>query len=150
MDENKNDSQSNSFPPNGSLSVDESKSDINLKDKSEPQNETSNGIFNISTKYKWIFMLSILILIVTSILIYAKWNNVLGAEYWQMAVWGLCGILSIYAIFRKSLAALLFNLVLFFGISLIPAWGLVYQFFKPIIELLTGTQLPEWHQIYYR
>ena len=112
-------------------------------DKVDFKDENGKSIFAVTTRYKWILALSILILIVTSILIYAKYNGALGAEYWQMATWGLCGLLSFYAIIKKSLAATLFNLVLFFGLSLIPAWGLVYQFVRPILELLTGSTLPE-------
>ena len=128
--------------------VDEA-SNINIQGKNEVQEEAKPGFFHVTRRYKWIFSLSALVLIVTSILIYAKYNNVLGAEYWQMAIWGVCVLLSIYAIIKKSLAALILNLLLFFGISLIPAWGLVYMFFKPILELLTGTKLPEWRQPHY-
>ena len=129
-------------------SIDEA-TNINIKDKTEIQDESKPSFFHVTRRYKWIFSLSVLILIVTSILIYAKYNNVLGAEYWQMAIWGVCGILSFYAIIKKSLSALILNLLLFLGISLIPAWGLVYMFFKPILELLTGTKLPEWRQPHY-
>ena len=145
MDENKNDSQS--MEPENSLN--ENKSDVENKGTENSKEEEKKGFFHVTRRYKWIFSLSALILIVTSILIYAKYNNVLGAEYWQMAIWGVCVLLSIYSIIKKSLAALILNLLLFFGISLIPAWGLVYMFFKPILELLTGTKLPEWRQPHY-
>lgn len=125
-------------------------SDIKIKDKVDDSKSSNEGIFRVTTRYKFILAVSILILVVTSILIYAKYNNALSAEYWQMAIWGLCGLLSFYAIFKKSLAAMLLNLILFFGISLIPAWGVVYQFFRPVLELITGTKLPEWHPTYYR
>ena len=138
-------------------SFNEEKSDIELKAENEAPEETkaklqedsTPGFFHITRRYKWIFSLSLIILLVTGILIYAKVNNVLGAEYWQMAIWGVCVLLSLYSIFKKSLAALILNLILFFGISLLPAWGLVYQFFKPILELLLGTKLPEWRQPHY-
>ena len=129
--------------------LDETKMDIETDVKADTDENANKGFLHVTKRYKWIFSLSAIILIVTSILIYAKYNNVLGAEYWQMAIWGVCVLLSIYAIIKKSLAALILNLLLFFGISLIPAWGLVYMFFKPILELLTGTKLPEWRQPHY-
>ena len=145
MDENKNDSQS----MEQENSLNEIKAGVENKGTEDSKEEEKKGFFHVTRRYKWIFSLSALIFIVTSILIYAKYNNVLGAEYWQMAIWGVCVLLSIYAIIKKSLAALILNLLLFFGISLIPAWGLVYMFFKPILELLTGTKLPEWRQPHY-
>ena len=145
MEDNRNDDQSKEQQ----ISLNENKSDVESKTGEESKEEANKGFFHVTRRYKWIFSLSALILIVTSILIYAKYNNVLGAEYWQMAIWGVCVLLSIYAIIKKSLAALILNLLLFFGISLIPAWGLVYMFFKPILELLTGTKLPEWRQPHY-
>ncbi len=146
MQDENNDNQSTSSK---NSTNDFESNDIEIKPKAETNSEQETGFFHVTTKFKWIFSLSIIILLVTGILIYAKYNNVLGAEYWQMAIWGLCGLLSVYAIFKKSIAALILNLILFFGISLIPAWGLVYQFFKPILELLTGTKLPEWRQPHY-
>ena len=138
MEDNKND-----------MFLDENKSETDNKSKVELNEDAGEGFFHVTRRYKWIFSLSLIVLLVTSILIYAKYNKVLGAEYWQMAIWGVCGVLSLYAIIRKSLAALILNLILFFVISLIPAWGLVYQFFKPILELLTGTKLPDWRQPHY-
>ena len=120
------------------LSLNEDKINVENKSSETASEEKKEGFFSVTRRYKWIFALSALILIVTSILIYAKYNNVLGAEYWQF-----------YAIIKKSLAALILNLILFFGISLIPAWGLVYMFFKPILELFTGTKLPDWRQPHY-
>ena len=145
--------------------MDEEKNKIDLQkstDDTEPSNETksdvqtqtqtqeeSNGFFHVTRKFKWIFSLSMIILIVTGILMYSKWNGVLGAEYWQVAIWGLCGLLSIYSILKRSVAALILNLILFLVISLIPAWGLVYKFFKPVLELLFGTKLPDWIPYHY-
>ena len=154
MQDEKND---NTYTGSQTSIDEEEKADINIKDKDDVQAETKaklqedsdSGFFHVTRRYKWIFSLSAIILLVTSILIYAKYNNVLGAEYWQMAIWGVCALLSFYAIFRKSLAALILNLILFFGISLIPAWGLIYMFFRPILELLLGTKLPEWRQPHY-
>ena len=105
----------------------------------EVKDENGNGIFHMKTKTKWIAAISALILVATAVLIYATFKAGLGAEMWQVAVWGLCGVLSLYAFFKRSIAALLFNIVLFLGVSLIPAWQLGYETFRPVIEKLTGT-----------
>ena len=39
----------------------------------------------------------------------------------------------------SSLAALMFNLVLFFGVSMLPAWQMGYNYFRPLIERIFGT-----------
>ncbi len=109
---------------------------FDVKSLDEVKDENGNGIFHVRTKTKWIFALSVLIFLIVGLLIYATFEAGLQAEMWQVAVWALCGILALYAIFKKSLAALLFNLVLFFGVSLIPAWQMGYEFFRPVIEKL--------------
>ena len=106
----------------------------------EVKDENGNGIFHMRTKTKWIFAISMAIILISAILIYATLEAGLGAEMWQVAVWGLCGILALYSMFKRSLAALLFNLVLFFGVSLIPAWQMGYLYFQPVIEKLTGVR----------
>ena len=104
----------------------------------EVKDENGNGIFHMRTKTKWIAAISTIMLFVTAILIYITVEYGFGAEMWQVAVWGLCGIVAFYSTFKKSLAALLFNLVLFFGVSLIPAWQMGYQYFRPLIERIFG------------
>lgn len=104
----------------------------------EVKDENGNGIFHMRTKTKIIIAVSTIILLIASILVYATLEAGLGAEMWQVAVWGLCGILAVYSIFKRSIAALLFNLVLFLGVSLIPAWQLGYKTFQPVIDKLTG------------
>ena len=104
----------------------------------EVKDENGNGIFHVQTRTKWIAAVSILILAVVALLIYATFEAGLQAEMWQVAVWAMCGVVALYAMFKKSLAALIFNLVLFFGVSLIPAWQMGYEFFRPVIEKLTG------------
>lgn len=111
---------------------------FDVKSLDEVKDENGNGIFHMRTKTKWIVSISTIMLFLTAILIYATVEAGLGAEMWQVAVWGLCGILALYSVFSKSLAALIFNLVLFFGVSLIPAWQLGYETFRPVIEKLTG------------
>ena len=103
-----------------------------LDNKEEPSR------FSITTKYKWVLALSIIILIAGGVMIYAYIQGALAAEVWQVAIWGVSVLLAIYSIVSKSLIATLINLVLFGGISMIPAWGQAYQFFRPVIELFTG------------
>lgn len=130
--------------------ADENKTEKNLADtKSEDarfdvssldevKDENGNGVFHMRTKTKWIIALSILILICAGGLTYAAMNLVLIAENWQLAIWILCTIIALYSIFARSLASLLFNVVLFFGVSLIPVWQILYTTFRPTIERILG------------
>lgn len=129
-DENKSETNSND------TKNEDARFDVQSLD--EVKDENGNGIFHIRTKTKWIIAISTLLLLVVAVLIYATLEAGLDAEMWQVAVWGLCGILAVYSIFKRSLAALLFNLVLFLGVSLIPAWQLGYKTFHPVIDKLTG------------
>ena len=104
----------------------------------EVKDENGNGVFHMRTKTKWIIALSILILICAGGLTYAAMNLVLIAENWQLAIWILCTIIALYSIFARSLASLLFNVVLFFGVSLIPVWQILYTTFRPTIERILG------------
>ena len=101
--------------------------------------EEKPSIFHVTTKYKWVLALSILMLAAEGILIYASVMGAVAAEIWQTALWGVGILLALYSIVKKSLAATLFNLVLLLGVSLIPAWGMAYEFFRPVIELFTGS-----------
>lgn len=127
-DEIKTDKVSTDKHPN------EARFDVSSLD--EVKDENGNGIFHMRTKTKWVAAISTIMLLLTSGLIYATVEGGLGAEMWQVAVWGLCGILALYSIFAKSLAALMFNLVLFFGVSLLPVWQIAYAAFKPVIQNL--------------
>ncbi len=104
----------------------------------EVKDENGNGVFHMRTKTKWIIALSILILICAGGLTYAAMNLVLVVENWQLAIWILCTIIALYSIFARSLASLLFNVVLFFGVSLIPVWQILYTTFRPTIEKILG------------
>ncbi len=104
----------------------------------EVKDENGNGVFHMRTKTKWIIALSMLIMIFAGGLVYAAMNLVLIAENWQLAIWILCTIIALYSIFARSLASLLFNVVLFFGVSLIPVWQILYTTFRPTIEKILG------------
>ena len=101
----------------------------------EVKDENGNGIFHMTTRFKWILGLSIVLLIAVSILIYAAYKDALAAETWQLAVWCVCWPLAIYSVAKKSLAALLLNFVLFFGVSLIPVWQSAHTNFQAILKL---------------
>ena len=102
------------------------------------KDENGNGIFHVTTKYKWILSLSVVLFFLQSFLIYVTVEGALVAEMWQVALWGFGGLLAFYSIFKKSVAALLFNMILFLGVSLITAWRNAFETFKPVIELFTG------------
>ena len=103
----------------------------------EVKDENGNGIFHLRTKTKFVLAISILILLAAGALIYFALENYFVAEIWQLAVWGLCGVLAIYSMFAKSIPTMLLNLVLFFGVSLIPVWQAGHETFKPVIEKFT-------------
>ena len=104
-------------------------------------NETldeNKDFFHIRTRTKIIIPLSILVCLLCATLIYAAMYAGLEVEIWQGAIWGLCVVLSLYSIFKRSIAASILNVILFLGISLIPAWQMGYEYFRPVIEKLTG------------
>ena len=100
----------------------------------EVKDENGNGIFHLRTKTKFILVISILILLSAGALIYLALENYFASEIWQLAVWGLCGVLAIYSIAARSVPTMLLNLVLFFGVSLIPVWQAGHETFKPVID----------------
>ena len=96
------------------------------------------GFFHMTTRFKWILALSIVILLVTGVLIYSVYHDALKVEIWQLAIWCVCVILSFYSVIRKSLAATILNLILFFGVSLIPVWQSAHENFQSVFELFFG------------
>lgn len=104
----------------------------------EVKDENGNGIFHMTTRFKWILALSILILLVTGVLIYSVYHDALEVEIWQLAIWCLCVILAFYSIAKKSLATMILNLILFFGVSLIPVWQSAHENFQSVFKLFFG------------
>ncbi|MBR0261150.1 MAG: hypothetical protein IJQ85_05075 [Selenomonadaceae bacterium] len=102
---------------------------------SEVKDENGNGIFHMTTRFKWILALSILILFAVSVLIYSVYMDALKVEIWQLSIWCVCAILSCYSVAKKSLAAVILNLVLFFGVSLIPVWQSAHENFQSVFKL---------------
>ena len=100
--------------------------------------QKDEGFFHVRTRTKWIIPIALLIFLLSAALIYAAVEAGLEVEIWQGAIWVLCAILSLYAIFKRSIAAIIFDVILFFGVSLIPAWQMGYEFFRPVIEKIFG------------
>lgn len=111
---------------------------FDVKSLDEVKDENGNGVFHMRTRTKWIIAFSMLILILAGGLVYAAMNLLLVVENWQLAIWILCTIIAMYSIMARSLASLLFNVVLFFGVSLIPVWQILYTTFRPTIEKILG------------
>ena len=111
---------------------------FDVKSLDEVKDENGNGVFHMRTRTKWIIAFSMLILIFAGGLVYAAMNLLLVVENWQLAIWILCTIIAMYSIMARSLASLMFNLVLFFGVSLIPVWQILYTTFRPTIEKIFG------------
>lgn len=106
----------------------------------EVKDENGNGIFHMRMRTKIIAAISAVILVVSSILIYLTVENYLDAQMWQVIVWGLCGILSLYAIFARSIGALLVNVILFSVLSFFPFWQSGYEVFKPLMEKFSTSE----------
>ena len=100
----------------------------------EVKDENGNGIFHMQTRTKIIAAISAVILAISTTLIYLTVEKYFDAQMWQVIVWGLCGILSLYAIFARSVGALLLNVILFAVLSFFPFWQSGYEVFKPIIK----------------
>ena len=103
----------------------------------EVKDENGNGIFHMTTRFKWILALSILILLAAGVLIYSAYKGALVAEIWQIAIWCVCAILSFYSVAKKSVTTLILNFVLFLGVSLIPVWQSAHENFQSVIKLFT-------------
>ena len=104
----------------------------------EVKDKNGNGIFHMTPRFKWILALSILILFVTGVLIYSAYKDALEVEIWQLAIWCVCVILSFYSVAKKSLATVILNLILFFGVSLIPVWQSAHKNFQSVFKLFFG------------
>ena len=104
----------------------------------EVKDENGNGIFHMTTKFKWILAVSLLLIFAVSILIYSAYKDALVVEVWQLAIWCVCDVLAFYSIVRKSLATLVLNLILFFGVSLIPVWQSAHENFQAVFKLFFG------------
>ncbi|MBQ4405211.1 MAG: hypothetical protein II857_12510 [Selenomonadaceae bacterium] len=104
----------------------------------EVKDENGNGIFHMTTRFKWILALSILILLAAGVLIYSAYKDALVVEIWQLAIWCVCVMLAFYSVIKRSLAAVILNLILFFGVSLIPVWQSAHENFQAVFKLFFG------------
>lgn len=104
----------------------------------EVKDENGNGIFHMTTRFKWILALSTLLLILVGALIYAAYKDAIVAEVWQLAIWCVCAVLTFFAVAKKSVAVLILNFVLFFGVSMIPVWKSAQENFQSLYKLFFG------------
>ena len=104
----------------------------------EVKDENGNGIFHMTPRFKWILALSILLLFLVCVLMYSVYMDALAAQIWQLAIWGVCAVLAIYSVIKKSLAAVILNFILFLGISLIPVWQSAHENFQAVFKLFFG------------
>ncbi|MBQ7453657.1 MAG: hypothetical protein IJS69_01175 [Selenomonadaceae bacterium] len=104
----------------------------------EVKDENGNGIFHMTKKFKWILALSIVLLIAIGALLYAAYQDAIVAEVWQIAIWCVCAVLTFFTVAKKSVAVLILNFVLFFGVSLIPVWQSAQENFQALMKLFFG------------
>ena len=104
----------------------------------EVVDENGNGIFHMTTRFKWILALSTVLFIATSALIYAAYKDAIVAEMWQLAIWIVCWMLTFWTVAKKSVAMLILNAVLLIGVSLIPLWQRAHENFQAVVNLLFG------------
>ena len=104
----------------------------------EVKDENGNGIFHMTPRFKWILALSIVMMIIAGVLIYSAYKDALVVEVWQLAIWCVCEILAFYSVAVRSLAAVVLNYILFFGVSLIPAWQSIHEQFQAVFNLFFG------------
>ena len=104
----------------------------------EVVDKNGNGIFHMTTRFKWILALSTVLFIATSALIYAAYKDAIVAETWQLAIWIVCWMLAFWTVAKKSVAMLILNAVLLIGVSLIPLWQRAHENFQAVVNLLFG------------
>ena len=104
----------------------------------EVKDENGNGIFHMTTRFKWILALSIVLLILVGALIYASYKEAIVAEIWQIAIWCVCAVLTFYTVAKKSVATLILNYILFFGVSMIPVWKSAHENIQSLYKLFFG------------
>ena len=104
----------------------------------EVKDENGNGIFHMTTRFKWILALSILLLLLVGVLLYSAYHDALKVEVWQIAIWCVCELLALYSVAKRSLAAVILNLILFLGVSLIPVWQSAHENFQSVFKLFFG------------
>ena len=104
----------------------------------EVKDENGNGVFHMTPRFKWILALSIVLLFMVSVLIYSAYMDALVVEVWQLAIWCVCWLLAVYSVVKKSLAAVILNFILFFGVSLIPVWQSAHENFQAVFKLFFG------------
>ena len=125
------------FKKNTAPTPNEGDARFDVSSLDEVTDENGNGIFHMTRRFKWILILSLLLLIANAVLIWAVYNDKLVAEVWQLALWCVCAVLAFYAVAKKSLLALILNLVLFLGVSLIPLWLAAHENIQSVIKMFS-------------
>lgn len=138
VDLSKSETESNSQDQSQNQNQDQSQSKHLAQTEEELEEEKSRSFFHITTRYKIIFVCSLILLLIEGLLIYATIEGALLVPPWQVSIWALAAACSIYSIVRKSLLGLILNFILFFGISLMPVYSELGVRFKPVIDLFMG------------
>ena len=125
------------FQKNSAPTHNEGDARFDVTSLDEVKDENGNGIFHMTRRFKWILALSLLILIAVGGLMYAVYNDKLIVEVWQIALWCVCAVLAFYSVAKKSLLALVLNLVLFLGVSLIPLWLAAHENIQSVIKMFS-------------
>ena len=100
------------------------------------KDENGNGIFHMTTRFKWILGLSMLLLIAVCALIYAAYKDMIVAETWQLAIWIMCWFLAFWTVAKRSVPTLILNYVLFLCVSMIPLWKTAYENLQAMMKIL--------------
>ena len=122
----------NSAPPHN-----EGDARFDVSSLDEVRDENGNGIFHMTPRFKWILILSLLLLIAVGVLIWLVYNDKLWVELWQLVLWCVCAVLAFYSVAKRSLAAVILNYVLFLGVSLIPVWLSASESVQSVIKMFS-------------
>lgn len=125
------------FKKNSAPTHNEGDARFDVSSLDEVRDENGNGIFHMTTRFKWILALSLLLLIAVGVLIWLVYNDKLWVELWQLVLWCVCAVLAFYSVAKKSLAAVILNYVLFLGVSLIPVWLSAHENVQSVIKMFS-------------
>ena len=126
------------FKKNSAPTHNEGDARFDVSSLDEVKDENGNGIFHMTRRFKWILALSLILLITVGVLIWLVYNDKLWVELWQLVLWCVCAVLAFYSVAKRSLASVILNLILFFGVSLIPVWQSAHENFRAVFKLFFG------------
>lgn len=125
------------FKKNSAPTHNEGDARFDVSSLDEVRDENGNGIFHMTTRFKWILALSLLLLIAVGVLIWLVYNDKLWVELWQLVLWCVCAVLAFYSVAKRSLATVILNYVLFLGVSLIPVWLSAFENVQSVIKMFS-------------